>query len=76
MRTSNCEGLVDPGVKRIPLELAHPSCDLNGTGRERANPLLPHHLKVIADHSDGGAQDTKLIALRLKIPPRLCEVHG
>ena len=76
MRTSNHEGLIDPSAKRIPLELAHLGCDLNDMGRQRAGPLRPHHLKVIADHSEGGAQDTKLVALRLKVPPRLGEVRG
>ena len=69
MRMSNQEGLIDPGAKGIPLELAHPSHDLDGTGRERAGLLQPHHLK-------GGAQDTKLIALHLEIPPCPGEVHG
>ena len=55
MRTINCEGLVDPGAKCFPLELAHLSCDLNGMGHERAGPLRPHHLKVIVHHSEGGA---------------------
>ena len=76
MRTSNREGLIDIGTKGIPLELVHPSCDLNSTGHERAGPLRLHHLKVIAYHSKGGTQDTKLVALGLKIPPRLGEVHG
>ena len=76
MRMSNHEGLIDPGTKGSPQELAHPSYDLDGTGRERAGPLRPHHLKVIANHSEGGAQDTELVALRLKIPPHLGEVHG
>ena len=76
MRTSNHEGLIHPSAKGIPLELAHLSCDLNSMGHERAGPLRPHHLKVIIDHSEGSAQDTELIALRLKIPPRLGEVHG
>ena len=76
MRTSNCKGLIDPDAKGIPLELAHLRCDLNGMGYERTAPLLPHHLKVVADHSKGGAQDTELVALRLKIPPRLGKVHG
>ena len=76
MRTSNHEGLVDPSAKRIPLEPAHLNYDLNGTSRERAGPLRPHHLKVIADHSEGGAQDTELIALHLKIPPCLGEIHS
>ena len=76
MRMSNHEGLIDLGAKGIPLELAHPRCDLDGMGRERTGPLQLHHLKVIADHSVGGTQDTKLVALRLKIPPRLGEVHG
>ena len=76
MRTSNREGLIDPDAKGIPLELAHPSHDLDGTGHERAGPLKPYHLKVIADHSEGSAQDTKLVTLCLKIPPRLGEVHS
>ena len=75
MRMSNHEGLINPNAKGIPLELAHLSCDLDGMGRERAGPLRPHHLKVVVDHSEGGAQDTKLVALRLKIPPCLSEVH-
>ena len=45
-------------------------------GHERAGPLRPHHLKVIADHSEGGAQDTKLVTLRLKISPRRGEIHS
>ena len=76
MRTSNHEGLINPGVKGIPLKLAHSSHDLNGMGHERAGPLRPHHLKVVVDHSEGGAQDTELVTLRLKIPPCLGEVHG
>jgi len=72
---SNREGLIDPGAKGIRLELAHPRCDLDGTDREQTGPLRPHHLKVIVDHTEGGAQDTKLITLRLKIPPHLGEVH-
>ena len=76
VRMSNHEGLIDPGMKDIPLELAHPRRDLDGMGRKRTGPLRPHHLKDIVDHSKGGAQDTKLIALRLKIPPRLSEVRG
>ena len=55
MRTSNREGLINPRAKGIPLELAHLSRDLDGMIRERAGPLRPHHLKVIADHSEGGA---------------------
>ena len=66
---SNHEGLIDPGMKGIPLELAHPSHDLDDTSCERAGPLQSHYLKVIADHSKGGAQDTKLVTLRLKISP-------
>ena len=76
MRTSNHEGLINPGSKGIPLELAHPGRDLDGTDRERAGPLRPHHLNVIADHSKHGAQYTELVALLLKVPPRLSEVHG
>ena len=66
---------MDPGAKGVPLELAHPRRDLNGTGREQTGPFRLHHLKVITDHSEGGAQDTKLIALYLKIPPCLGEVY-
>jgi len=73
---SNHEGLIDPSTKGIPIELAHPSRDLDGAGHERASPLRPHHLKVVANHSEGSAQDTELVALRLKIPPCLSEVHG
>jgi len=76
MRTSNHEGLIDPGAKGIPLELEHPSHDLDSTRRERTGPLQPHYLKVVTDHFEGSAQDTELIALRLNIPPRLGEVHG
>ena len=76
MRMSNYEGLIDPSAKGTSFELAHPSYDLDGTSRERASPLRPHHLKVVADHSRGGAQDTELVALCLKIPPCLGEVHG
>ena len=76
MRMSNHKGLIDPGAKGIPLELAHPSRDLNGTSRERAGPLQLHNLKVIADHSEGSTQDTELITLRLKISPHLGEVHS
>ena len=39
MRMSNREGLVDPGMKGVPLELAHPRRDLDGMGRERTGPL-------------------------------------
>ena len=39
MRMSNHEGLIGPGAKGIPLELAHPSRDLDGMGHERASPL-------------------------------------
>ena len=76
MRTSNHEELIDPSVKSIPLELAYPSRDLDGTGHERAGPLRPHHLKVVADHSKGGAQDTELVTLCLKISPHLGEIHS
>ena len=55
MRMSNREGLIDPIAKGIPLELAQLGHDLDGMSRERAGPLVPHHLKVIADHSKGGA---------------------
>ena len=72
----NHEALINPGMKGIPLKLAHPRRDLNGMGHKRAGPLRPHHLKVIIDHSEGGAQDSKLIALRLKIPPRLGKIHS
>ena len=73
---SNHEGLIDPNAKGTPLKLAHPSHDLDGTGRERAGPLRSHHLKVVAYHSEGDTQDTELIALHLKIPPCLGEIHG
>jgi len=76
MRMKNHEGLIDPNAKGTPLKLAHPSYDLNGTSRERAGPLRPHHLKVIADHSESGGQDTELVTLCLKIPPHLGEVHS
>ena len=55
MRTSNHEGLINLSAKGVPLELAHLGRDLNGTSRERAGPLQPHHLKVIVDHSEGSA---------------------
>ena len=73
---SNREGLINPSAKGIPLKLVHPHRDLDGTGRERTGPLRPHHLKVITDHSNGGAQDTELITLRLKISPHLGEIHS
>ena len=73
---SNREGLIDPSAKGIPLELAYPSQDLDGTSRKRAGPLRPYHLKVIADHSKGGAQDTELVTLRLKIYPHLGKIHS
>ena len=76
MRTSNHEGLGDPSMKSFPLNPAHPHRDIYGMGRKRASPLRPHHLKVIVDHSEGAAQDTELVALRLKIPPHLGELHG
>ena len=76
MRTNNHEGLIDLGTKGIPLELAQPGRDLDGKSHERASPLRPHHLKVIADHSEGGAQDTKLITLCLKFSPFLGEIHS
>ena len=63
-------------IESIHEEEATPMNDLDGTGHERTGPFRPHHLKVIADHSEGGAQDTELVALRLKIPPRLGEVHS
>ena len=66
----------DPEAKSFPLELAHSRRDIYGTGRKRAGPLLPHHLQVIADHSEGSAQEIMLIALRLNVPPRLSELHG
>ena len=56
--------------------MAHPHRYLDSMGRERVGPLRPHHFKVVADHSEGDAQDTKLVALRLKFPPCLGEVHG
>ena len=55
MRMSNSEGLIDPDAKVIPLELAHPSHDLDDMSRERAGPLHLHHLKLVADHSEDGA---------------------
>ena len=67
---------VDPDTKSIPLELAYPSRDLDGTGHERAGPLRPHHIKVVADHSKGSAQDTELVTLRLKIYPHLGKIHS
>ena len=73
---SNHKGPIDPSAKGIPLELAHPSHDLNGTSHKRANPLRLHHLKVIADHSEGSAQDTELVTLHLKISPHLGEIHS
>ena len=76
MRTSNRKGLIDLSMKGTPFKLAHPSRDLDGTSHERAGPLRPHHLKVITDHYEGGAQDTELVALRLKIPPHLGELHS
>jgi len=76
MSMSNREGLIDPGAKGIPLELAHLGRDLNGTSREHVGPLRPHHLKVVADHSKGGAQGTELVTLRLKISPHLGEIHS
>ena len=76
MRMSNHKGLIDPDVKGIPLELAHPSLDLDGMSHERAGPLRPHHLRVVADHSEGGAQDTELVTLRLKNSPHLGEIHS
>ena len=36
MRMSNREGLIDPGAKGIPLELAHSGHDLDGLSHERA----------------------------------------
>ena len=76
MRMSNRKGLIDLNTKGTPFKLAHPSHDLDGTSHERAGPLRPHHLKVIMDHSKGGAQDTKLVTLHLQIHPHLGEVHG
>ena len=76
MRTSNRKGLIHPSAKGIPLELAHLSRDLDGTSHERAGPLRPHHLKVIIDHSEGGAQDTELVTLCLKISPHLGQFHS
>ena len=76
MQTSNRKGLGDPGMKSFPLEMAHPRRDIYGTGRKRAVPLRLHHLQVIADHSKGSAQDTELVALRLKVPPCLSELCG
>ena len=75
IRTSNREGLIDPGAKGIALELAHPSRDLDGTSYERASPLRPHHLKHVIDHSKGSAQDNELVTLRLKISPHLGKIH-
>ena len=76
MRMSNHEGLIDPSAKGIPLKLAHSGHDLDGTSHERAGPLRPHHLKVIVDHSKGGAQDIELITLYLKISPHLDEIYS
>ena len=76
MRTSNREGLIDPSAKGIPLELPHPSHDLDDMSHERAGPLRPHNHKVIADHSEGGTQDTELVTLRLKIPPHIGKIHS
>ena len=55
MRMSNHEGLMDAGMKGIPLELAHPCYDLDDMGHEQTGPLRPHHLQVITDHFEGGA---------------------
>ena len=76
MRMSNREGLIDLSTKGSPLELAHPSHDLDSMSREQDGHLRPHHLKVIVDHTEGGAQDTELVTLRLKISPHLGEIHG
>ena len=76
MRMSNREGLINPGAKGIRLELAHPSHDLDGMSREQAGPLLSHHLKVVANHSEGSAHDTELVTLRLKISPFHGEIHS
>ena len=76
MRVSNCKGLVDPGVKGVHFKLPHPCRDIDGMGYERTGPLRPHHLQVIADHSKGGAQDTELIALHLKVLHHLSKVRG
>ena len=67
---------MDLGAKGVPLELAHPCRDIDGTGRKRAGPLRPCHLQVIIDHSEGSTQEIMLIALRLKAPPRLGELYG
>ena len=76
MRMSNHEGLIDLGMKGTPLELVHPSHDLDDMSHERDGPLRPHHLKVIIDQSEGGAQDTELVTLHLKIPPHLGEIDS
>ena len=76
MRTSNREGPIDVGAKGVPLELARWNLDLDGMSHERAGLLQLHHLKVIADYSEGSAQDTELIILRLKISPHLGEIHS
>ena len=76
MRMSNHKGLIDIGAKGISLKLVHPSRDIDSTGCERAGPLQLHHLKVITDHSEGSAQDTELITLRLKFSSFLGEIHS
>ena len=76
MRAGNGEGLGDPRAKSFPLELAHPRRDMYGMGRKQAGPLQPHHLQVIIDHSEGGAQETDLINLHLKVPPHLGELRS
>ena len=66
----------DPSMKSFPLNPAHPHRDIYGMGRKRASPLRPHHLQVVADHSEGNAQEIMLIALCFKVPLCLGELRG
>jgi len=76
MRAGDGEGLDNPQAKSFLLQLAHPRCDVYGTGRERAGPLRLHHLHVVADDAKANLQELELIALRLKNTPRFGEIPG
>ena len=76
MRTGNSEGMGDPGVKGVLLNLAHPRRDTSGTSRKGAGPLFLRHLQVVTDHHNGGMQKIVLIAFGLKDPPHLGEFHA
>ena len=68
MGMGDSEGLDDPGVKGILLELAHPRHDTRGMSRERACFHRLRHSQGIDDHPDNSLQMVMLITLGLEDP--------